>query len=131
MNKYAIAFIVSFFIVLSLSPFGFTQSRLVNVQILAINDFHGNLESGNLSIKLPNQETIPAGGVEFLATHLQRLRSTNPNTVVVSAGDTIGATPLLSAFFHDERFYLNRARSKRKRRNRKSSIKSRFLRRRS
>ncbi len=43
-----------------------------------------------------------AGGVEYLATHLARLKAANPNTVVVSAGDNIGAAPLLSSMFHDE-----------------------------
>lgn len=75
-------------------------SRTLDVQILAINDFHGNLEppagsSGRIG-------TINAGGAEFLATHIQNLRATNPNTVVVSAGDLIGASPLISALFHDE-----------------------------
>ena len=46
--------------------------------------------------------TQDAGGIEYLATHLARLKATNPNTVVVSAGDNIGATPLLSSLFHDE-----------------------------
>ena len=75
-------------------------SGTVNVQILALNDFHGNLEppagsSGRIG-------TINAGGVEYLATHIKQLRATNPNTVVVSAGDMIGASPLISALFHDE-----------------------------
>ena len=30
------------------------------------------------------------------------MKADNPKTVVVSAGDMIGATPLLSALFHDE-----------------------------
>jgi 5'-nucleotidase len=42
------------------------------------------------------------GGVEYLATHLKQLEATNPNTLVVSAGDLIGASPLLSGLFHDE-----------------------------
>jgi 5'-nucleotidase len=72
----------------------------VNVQLLAINDFHGNLlppsgSSGRIG-------TIDAGGVEYLATHIDGLRATNPNTLVLSAGDLIGASPLLSALFHDE-----------------------------
>jgi 5'-nucleotidase len=46
--------------------------------------------------------SIDAGGVEYLATHIQQLEATNPNTLVVSAGDLIGASPLLSALFHDE-----------------------------
>ncbi|MBI5942834.1 MAG: bifunctional metallophosphatase/5'-nucleotidase [Chloroflexi bacterium] len=75
-------------------------SPTVDVQILAVNDFHGNLEppagsSGRIG-------TINAGGAEYLATHINNLRALNPNTVVVSAGDMIGASPLLSALFHDE-----------------------------
>ena len=64
-------------------------SGTVNVQILALNDFHGNLlppsgSSGRVG-------TIDAGGVEYLATHINNLRALNPNTVVVSAGDMVGA----------------------------------------
>jgi 5'-nucleotidase len=40
--------------------------------------------------------------VEYLATHIAQKKATNPNTLVVSAGDLIGASPLLSALFHDE-----------------------------
>jgi 5'-nucleotidase len=73
----------------------------VEVQILGLNDFHGNLEPPAGSSGLI--EGTPAGGAEFLATHVARLEATNPsNTVVVSAGDLIGASPLLSALFHDE-----------------------------
>jgi len=72
----------------------------IKVQLLAINDFHGNLEppsgsSGRIG-------TTTAGGAEYLATHIRALEATNPFTVVVSAGDLIGASPLLSALFHDE-----------------------------
>ena len=83
-----------------LTPVTAKAPETVSVQILAVNDFHGNLEppagsSGRIG-------TINAGGVEYLATHINSLRATNPNTVVVSAGDMIGASPLLSALFHDE-----------------------------
>lgn len=79
---------------------GAQPSGTVDVQILAINDFHGNLmppagSSGRVG-------STDAGGVEYLATHVAALRSLNPNTAVVSAGDMIGASPLLSALFHDE-----------------------------
>jgi 5'-nucleotidase len=79
---------------------GAKPSQTVSVQILALNDFHGNLlpptgSSGRVG-------TTDAGGVEYLATHISNLRALNPNTVVVSAGDMIGASPLLSALFHDE-----------------------------
>jgi len=77
------------------------RAQTTEVQILALNDFHGNLEpptgsGGRIG-------TTDAGGVEYLATHVRQLRETNPkNTVFVSAGDLIGATPLISALFHDE-----------------------------
>ena len=101
----------------------------VDIQILSLNDFHGQLEvvnplasSGGRIGSLqgpapvpPNPSTqtcdptivpqtcVPAGGVEYLGTHVRNLRATNRhNTVFVSAGDLIGATPLLSALFHDE-----------------------------
>lgn len=90
-------------LVLALATFatvGAKPSGTVEVQLLALNDFHGNLlppagSSGRVG-------TINAGGVEYLATHISDLRALNPNTVVVSAGDMIGASPLLSALFHDE-----------------------------
>ncbi|MBL8918453.1 MAG: bifunctional metallophosphatase/5'-nucleotidase [Myxococcaceae bacterium] len=80
----------------------------VNVQVLAFNDFHGNLKppsgsSGKITTgPVPATDFVEAGGAEYLATHLKALEATNPNTVVVAAGDVIGATPLLSALFHDE-----------------------------
>src|SRR5688572_14283329 len=87
---------------------GAKPSGTVNVQLLALNDFHGNLEPPTSSsgcvpavsgCPAPN---VVAGGAEYLATHIANLRALNPNTVVVSAGDLIGASPLLSALFHDE-----------------------------
>ncbi len=81
------------------------KPQTVDVQILAINDFHGYLEppSGSSGrITLPSGATVNAGGAEYLSTHVQQLRATNPNTIFLSAGDSIGASPLLSALFHDE-----------------------------
>jgi 5'-nucleotidase len=72
----------------------------VHVQILGINDFHGQLQPASGSNGRIG--TTNAGGAEYLATHVANLRATNPNTVVVSAGDLIGASPLISALFHDE-----------------------------
>jgi len=72
----------------------------VDVQLLAFNDFHGTLlprtgSNGRIA-------DTDAGGVEYLAAQLNRLRDSNPNTIIVSAGDNVGASPLLSAMFHDE-----------------------------
>jgi 5'-nucleotidase len=76
------------------------QGSEVEVQLLALNDFHGNIlpptgSSGRVG-------TVNAGGAEYLATHVRTLSEANRNTFVVSAGDLIGASPLLSALFHDE-----------------------------
>ena len=78
----------------------------VPVQLLAINDFHGNLEpptgsSGRIQ-EVAGGPQIDAGGAVYLANQLRTLRQQNPNTLTVSAGDLIGASPLLSALFHDE-----------------------------
>lgn len=76
----------------------------VKLKIVAINDFHGQLESPGSLRALPTDAfgTVPVGGIDFLAGYLADIKSKNPNTVVVSAGDIIGATPLVSALFHDE-----------------------------
>lgn len=76
------------------------DKSVVEVQILALNDFHGNLQPPSGSSGRVG--TVDAGGAEYLATHVKALEATNRNTVVVSAGDLIGASPLLSALFHDE-----------------------------
>jgi 5'-nucleotidase len=77
------------------------KPRSVDVQLLSINDFHGNLAPPG-TLTLPGGVRTPAGGAEYLATHIGALRAQNPNTLVVSAGDNIGASPLVSGLFHDE-----------------------------
>jgi 5'-nucleotidase len=77
----------------------------LSVQLLAFNDFHGHLETttpGKISRTGDPEARVPAGGAEFLATHVRMLRRRNPNTLLVSAGDLIGGSPLLSSLFHDE-----------------------------
>jgi 5'-nucleotidase len=82
----------------------------LHVQVLAFNDFHGNLEPpGGSGGKLPvgkgpdgKPVSVDTGGVVHLAAHLERLRAEAPHTVVVTAGDLVGGSPLLSALFHDE-----------------------------
>ena len=104
MKKYFYVLGVIALAVMMISPsFSTAQAKpsgTVNVQIVAVNDFHGQLAPASGSSGRVG--TIDAGGAEFLATHIANLRALNPNTVVVSAGDMIGASPLLSALFHDE-----------------------------
>ncbi|MCH8614703.1 bifunctional metallophosphatase/5'-nucleotidase [Sphingomonas sp. SM33] len=77
----------------------------IEVQILAFNDFHGNLESPapvEVTDADGTKRKIQTGGVAHLAAALTELRQGHPNTVTVSAGDTIGASPLISANYLDE-----------------------------
>ena len=82
-----------------------TAAAPVEVQILGLNDFHGNLETPRDPVPLRNPDgtttKIRAGGAAQLAATLQRLRTGRPS-VTVAAGDLIGATPLVSAYFLDE-----------------------------
>lgn len=63
----------------------------VDVQILAVSDWHGQLD--------------PIGGVggaAVLSAYFQQERTANPNTLTLTAGDAYGATPPLSNFFDEE-----------------------------
>ena len=78
----------------------------VEVQILGINDFHGNLEPPKLAIDATLADgravKVPAGGVAHLAAAAKALRAGQRHSVTISAGDMIGASPLVSALFLDE-----------------------------
>jgi 5'-nucleotidase len=80
----------------------------VDLRILAINDFHGYLQPPPSGIRIADQSdktkkiTVPAGGAETMASLVKQLREGHKNTVFVAAGDLIGASPFLSAMFHDE-----------------------------
>lgn len=81
------------------------QPAPVEVQILAFNDLHGNLEAPppvEVTEADGSKHKIQTGGVANLAGALTQLRAGNSNTVTVSAGDTISASPLISAHYLDE-----------------------------
>jgi 5'-nucleotidase len=84
------------------------QAPPVDLRILAINDFHGNLKppTGGIRIADPDDKTrkivVPAGGAEQMATLVRQLHDGHDNAIFVAAGDLIGASPFLSAMFHDE-----------------------------
>ncbi len=45
---------------------------------------------------------VDAGGVAYLASHLRPCQARARDSLTVAAGDIVGASPLLSAAFHDE-----------------------------
>lgn len=79
--------------------------KTLSLRVIAFNDFHGNIDGTNLNLTsavdgIPTR--TPAGGVDYMAGLVQQLKTDALNSVVVSAGDLIGASPLNSALFHDE-----------------------------
>ncbi len=67
----------------------------VELQILAINDFHGNIATSSGSFG-------GVGRADYLAANIAAAEAEVKNSIFVSAGDLIGASPLISALFHDE-----------------------------
>ena len=80
----------------------------VTLRLIGINDLHGNLEATGLSLPWPdpaNREKpirLDAGGAAYLAGTVQALRAGTKNSLVLSSGDMIGGTPLISALFLHE-----------------------------
>ena len=85
----------------------------VKVQLLAFNDFHGHLQTAHdrrhpprpaaaSRQRRPRRPSRPAGGAAILGSYVRELERSNRNSLLVSAGDLIGASPLLSALYHDE-----------------------------
>ncbi|MDQ8731985.1 bifunctional metallophosphatase/5'-nucleotidase [Bradyrhizobium sp. LHD-71] len=101
-------------LVLIVTGFFVTRSGIVfrrapvELTILALNDFHGNLQPppGGIRVADPADKAkkiaVPAGGAEHLATLVKERRKEKTHSIFVAAGDLIGASPFLSALFHDE-----------------------------
>lgn len=89
-------------------PLATLAAEPLRLRVIAFNDFHGHLEAGELTVPVPDPAdptrplALRSGGAAFLATRIAQLRREVPASVVVSSGDLIGASPLVSALFHDE-----------------------------
>lgn len=82
-----------------------TRAEGVTIQILALNDFHGNIEAPQGQTTWNDHGEIrqaQLGGAARLGSALARIRQDQPHTITVAAGDMIGASPLTSAHFLDE-----------------------------
>jgi 5'-nucleotidase len=81
-----------------------TATGAATGHLIAFNDFHGNIDPPTGGSGLVNGD--PAGGIEYLATYVKRLRADalrqTRDVYTVAAGDLVGASPLVSAAFHDE-----------------------------
>ena len=92
------------------SSLGVTPQTVI-VKLIALNDFHGNIEvpaennGGSVVLKDTANAagtTVRTGGAAYLATLIRQLKSDNPNNIFVGAGDMVGATPVTSTLTHDE-----------------------------
>ena len=71
-----------------------SQTETFELQLLGVNDLHGQLDTYNASLN--------AGGIEYLASYLKQREAENPNTLLVHAGDAVGASSPVSALLQDE-----------------------------
>ena len=71
--------------------------RALRLQLLAFNDFHGNLQSPSVA------SARPVGGAAALAGEIKALERTAPGrTLIVHAGDLLGASPPITGLLHNE-----------------------------
>jgi 2',3'-cyclic-nucleotide 2'-phosphodiesterase (5'-nucleotidase family) len=68
----------------------------LDVQLLGVNDFHGQID---ITRKVAGQEV---GRADYLASFLKEREAENENTLLVHAGDMVGASSPTSALLQDE-----------------------------
>ncbi len=84
------------------------KDRPLTLSLISVNDFHGNLlplasEAQPKARDRGTELNVPAGGAAYLATLIRQLQAENPaHSLVVAAGDLVGASPPVSGLFHDE-----------------------------
>jgi len=76
----------------------------VTLNLVAINDFHGNLEPSKYTYTTAagKSDTLRAGGIEALSGALAAWRKEDKDLLFIGAGDLIGASPALSSMWADE-----------------------------
>ena len=77
----------------------------MDIALIGFNDFHGHLEPPLQTIRVPGPSgavALPAGGAAYFASAIASLKARTPHHAVVSAGDLVGASPMVSSLFLDE-----------------------------
>ncbi|QIG54042.1 bifunctional metallophosphatase/5'-nucleotidase [Altererythrobacter sp. BO-6] len=76
------------------------------LRVIGLNDFHGNLEPLPRPIRVieddGTERQITVGGAAYLASAVEQARAGAEHSLVIAAGDLIGASPLASSYFLDE-----------------------------
>lgn len=87
-------------------PAGGPAPAPVTIKIVGLNDFHGNLEPLARPVRLTGADgashEVRAGGAAYLASAVARHRQGGDHSLVIAAGDLVGASPLVSSLFLDE-----------------------------
>lgn len=81
------------------------SSEPITIGILAFNDLHGNLEPPAITVPVMldgELVQVPAGGMSYLSSAIYDFKQRYQHHLVVSAGDMISASPLISSLFLDE-----------------------------
>lgn len=68
----------------------------IHIQLLGVNDFHGQL---NVTREMNGRSV---GRADYLAAYLKNRKAENKNTLIVHAGDMVGASAPVSSFLQDE-----------------------------
>ncbi|WP_426195631.1 bifunctional metallophosphatase/5'-nucleotidase [Massilia sp. DWR3-1-1] len=87
------------------APLAVTPRASLDINLVALNDFHGHLESSKFvykSARDPLEKTVIAGGIDNLAAALQAYRKEDRDLLFVGAGDLVGASPAMSSMWADE-----------------------------
>ena len=116
MKRSLIYALLVWFYLLAVAPSSYAQTleqtqpskETVTISLIALNDFHGNILPPSGSVLAPDAANpagtrVSAGGAAYLSTLVASLKRQNPErTLVVAAGDMVGASQLSSGLFHDE-----------------------------
>ena len=70
------------------------------IQLLTISDWHGQLEP--FAEADANKVSQLYGGIAVLKAYFDQERLKNPSTLILTAGDAFGGTPVVSNYFDDE-----------------------------
>ena len=72
------------------------KAATTDIQILSVSDFHGQLDPLNIF------GVGDVGGAAALSAYWADDRAQQPNTLLLTGGDAVGASPPLSSFFEDK-----------------------------
>jgi 5'-nucleotidase len=82
-----------------------TSRSPLEINLVAINDFHGNLEPSKYTwapAGSDKKQAIQAGGIDVLGGALAAFRKEDKDLLFVAAGDLVGASPAMSSMWADE-----------------------------